>query len=71
MSKHGFVKISYSMSPWAWVFVVGSGHNGHIVKMSYFLKNLFVHTTIKDTNRIHVSYDVNKHSPTKIVKSIS
>ena len=54
MSKHGFVKISYSMSPWAWVLVVGSGHNGHIVKMSYFLKNLFVHAMIK--NRILIVY---------------
>lgn len=50
MSKHGFVKNIYSMSPETWVLVVGSGHNGHIVKTSYFLKNLFVHATIK--NRI-------------------
>ena len=54
MSKHGFVKISYSISPWAWVLVVGSGHNSHIVKMSYFLKNVFVHATIK--NRILIVY---------------
>ena len=54
MSKHGFVKISYSMSPWTWILVVGSGNNGHIVKMSYFLENLFVHATIK--NRILIVY---------------